>query len=215
MESWEIKMAEITLSKSLYNGFRISIDLFTYLPRVDYVKGYEHNLLIHAHPILMIKYVPPKSLQNIDRKNNFFKITPRNLYRTIKFFDEIVKWFYDKDLADLFLQGDDNKLVFNADYQHIKARTKPDKHNQTAMRAIPAVISSDDGKTYEGIYLYINKMENVVPLTLSEVEDILGLLAKFSFEESLLLMLEAYDYAARNNLIREQSLYNDTNGNQW
>ena len=163
----------------------------------------------------MIKYVPPKSLQNVDRKNNFFKITPRNLYRTIKFFDEIVKWFYDKDLTDLFLQGDDNKLVFNADYQHIKARTKPDKHNQTAMRAIPAVISSDDGKIYEGIYLYINKMENVVPLTLSEVEDILGLLAKFSFEESLLLMLEAYDYAARNNLIREQSLYNDTNGNQW
>lgn len=173
-------MDNINLSKSLYNGYRLSITACVSIPSVT--KGYRQNdYSISGSPVLFITYKPPKGF-DIDRKSAFFKITPKNLYRTIKFFDRAVSWFYDEDLKDLFLMGENNELIFNSDYSKLKVITDKETKTFQAMKAIPGVISYEDGKDYEGAFLYINKPEYVIPLPLAELEAILGILKHLSFE---------------------------------
>jgi hypothetical protein len=83
-------------------------------------------------------------------------------------------WFYDEDMKDLFVQGENGKLLFNPDYSKLCVSTKPDPFSDSVMKATPAVIRYETGQEYEGIYLYINKNEFIIPLILSDIEDILG-----------------------------------------
>jgi len=207
-------MEPISLSKSLYNGSRISISAVLTMPSV--VKGVKQNSYsINSNPVIFISYNPPKDIK-VDRKQCFYKITPRNIYKTIKFFNRAVSWFYDKDLPDLFMLGENNDLIFNSDYKKLMVLTDKEPKNPTnAMKCIPAVITYEDGNIYEGVILYISKPEYAIPLTLYELESILGIISHFSFESITTELLYTYYLAKANNNIQssDNSYYSSTN--QW
>lgn len=184
------------------SGYRYALNFFTYVPKV--YKGQSDGFTITSNPILMLRYVPPKGTQ-VNYKESYFKITQKNLYRTVKFLNRAVSWFYDKDLRDLFLEGDNHELIFNADYNKLSIITDRDPYNvKNAMKAIPAVIPiADTGKEYEGIYLYITKPEYCVPLPLYEAEAILHCLSNFSFESKICEVLQEYEIAQRLDLIQD------------
>lgn len=172
-------MDQISLSKSLFDTFRVSLSGYIILPEV--MKGNGSNYSIKSNPVLYLRYKGRKEEQ-VDWNTSAFKINPKNLYKTIKFFNRAVSWFYDKDLKDLFVLGDNNELIFNSDYNKLMVLTDKDPKSSSAMKAVPAVITQDNGSSYEGIILYINKPEYAVPMTLQELESLLGILAHFSFE---------------------------------
>ena len=207
-------MEDIKLSMQLYSGYRFNISAFMYLPQV--VSGYGGVYGINSNPIVTLKYTPPKG-SDIDTKKATYKVTPKNLYKTIKFFNKVVKIFYDKDLQDLFLRGDNNELIFNSDYNKLKVITDYDPKLQCALKAIPSVIQYDDGKEYEGILLYINTHDYVVPMPLAEVEAVLGLFTNLSFSTLSAEMMLSYLNAKMLNRITEQSQFPSqySNHNQW
>lgn len=210
-------MDTINLSKSLYNGYRLSMTACVSVPTL--VKGYKQNeYSVNGSPVIFITYKPPKGF-DIDRKTAFFKLTPKNLYRTILFFNRAVDWFYDKELADLYLVGENNELIFNSDYSKLSIITNKEPRTNQAMKAIPGVISYEDGRDYEGIFLYINKPEYVIPLPLTELEAIFGILRNFSFEALTSEMLLSYFLAGSMNRIEEADSsyksYSSSNIDQW
>ena len=173
-------MEQISLTKSLFDTYRINLSAYMLLP--DVTKSTSKNTFgINANPVLYMRYKGRKE-ENVNWNDSAYKINPKNLYRTIKFFNRIVSWFYDEDLKDLFLMGEKNELIFNSDYNKLSIITDRNLKNNSAMKAVPAVVTSEDGRSYEGIILYINKPEYAIPMTLEEVESILGILAHFSFE---------------------------------
>ena len=203
--------SSVKLSKTIFNGTRLNITVCITMPEV--VKNYRPNdYSIISSPIMFISYKPPKGF-DIDKKACFYKVTPRNLYRTAKFFNAGVEWFYDKELSDLFLLDENNALVFNADYAHLKVVTDRDHRNNTAMKMIPSVIQYEDGNVYEGVLLYINKPEYVAPLPLADLEAILGIFRNFSFEACVTEMLISYFIARSENKINQTS--HDYSNNQW
>lgn len=180
---------EISISQKLFSTDRMNMSAFMYLPSA-YTPS-PNNYSLRMSPIILLRWTAPVNAPDDLKyaKEGMYKITPRNIYRTIKFFNSIVKWFYDEDMKDLFVQGDTGKLLFNPDYAKLGVVTKPDPFSENIMKATPAVIRYETGQEYEGIYLYINKNEFLIPLTLSDVEDILGILSTFSFEGAASSML--------------------------
>lgn len=173
-------MDQISLTKSLFDTYKVSLSAYLILPEV--IKGTGNNTYaIKSNPVLYLRYKGRKD-ETVDWNQSSYKINPKNLYRTVKFFNRIVSWFYDKDLKDLFVLGENNELIFNSDYNKLMVLTDKDPKSTTAMKAVPAVITQENGNTYEGIILYINKPEYAIPMTLQEVETLLGILVHFSFE---------------------------------
>lgn len=194
-------MDQISLTKSLYDAYKFSLSAYMLLP--DVTKSISKNTFgITCNPVLYFRYKGRKE-ENVNWNDSAFKVNPKNLYRTIKFFNRIVSWFYDEDLKDLFLMGENNELIFNSDYNKLSVLTDKVPKSNTAMKAIPAVVTSEEGKSYEGIILYINKPEYAIQLTLREVEEILGILSHFSFEALISDLLLSFFVAGSMGRITE------------
>ncbi len=192
-----------TIKKVLYKNTRYVLEFFMYEPKVE---KYKENYNITVNPILTLRQLNSASY-NEDYstiQDRSYRITPRNLYRVLKFFNIIVKWFYDESKKDLFLINDENELVFNSDYNNLYTITAKTLNENCTMKAIPTVVIFND-KKYEGIHLYINKSTNVIIMTKEEVEMILGFLKEFSFNDEIIECLTALEYASRNNLIQDNT----------
>lgn len=201
-------MSNESIKRTLFSNQRISIDFFMYMPTMLKQKS---GFINSVNPILMIRWLNKKSPVSTYGSNTFYKVTPKNLYRTILFFDKIISWFSDPSMKDLFLINESGDLVFNADYLKVKAVVGNPQYDQCVMKAIPTVVEFN-AKKYEGIYLYINKVEQSVPLIVNEIEVIYDLLKTFSFQEEIVLNLMSYQYASTNNTIESDSLRWKSNG---
>ena len=165
---------------------------------------------INYNPVINIRYVNKNSAtESFD--GTMFKITPKNLYRTVKFFNDIITWFYDKDKIDLFLRDDNDIPIFNADYKDLRASTGRRQFENCIMTAIPSIVEFENTK-YEGITLYINRLVQNIPLVLYEVEIIFDILKNFSFQTEVSANLLSFVYAKSTNAIEDNKLswYNKT-----
>lgn len=192
-----INMNDI-IKRSIYRNSRYMFEFFMYAPSVE---SYKTQHMVNVNPILNFVKLNSGSHQEdySTIKDRTFRITPRNIYSTVKFFNKILKWFYDKEYTDLFLYNDQEELVFNADYNKLYAVTSRAPSEQCMMKAIPAVIIHNE-KRYEGINLFINKMDNILQLTRDEVELIMGLLKEFSFQGEVSQTLLALQFALTYNM---------------
>jgi carbamoylphosphate synthase small subunit len=154
---------------------------------------------LNYNPVVFIKYINRNIANDSFKNNEAFKVTPKNLYRTIKFFNTIVSWFVDTEKIDLYLKDENDNLIFNADYNKLTAIIAQ-KGTETAgvMKAIPTVVEINNDK-FEGINLYINNLTNVVQLTVDELATIFDILKTFSFYNEMLCDIAAYEYAVKHN----------------
>lgn len=210
-------MDPIVLTSSLYNYYKVSITAYMILPTVT--KGYKENqYAVTMNPVLYFRYKGGKD-EVVDFNKSAYKVNLRNMYRTIKFFNRAVSWFYDNDLTDLFLTDDNGALIFNSDYNKLRVITDPDPYTNTAMKIVPGVISTEDGKTHEGVYLYINKPEYAVPIPLVELENILGILKQTSFDALATGLMDSYFInACMNRIQQNQNMQYQSSNNtydQW
>lgn len=201
----------VKLKRSIFHTPKVSLDFFMYEPNATIGTGNSYTLNIN--PILMLRYNNPNMYQDgkTDFQDNTYKISVRNHYKIVKFFNEIVHWFYDKEMEDLFLTSDDNQLIFNADYNKLHLTLSPIGKDSSVLKAIPLLMEDQDSKRYEGICLYINKQANAVELTLSEVETLLQVLSGFSFQSEVVLNLLGYSYAKSHNLIYTSDKWHGNN----
>lgn len=186
------------LTSKIFGNSRLDMDFFMYLP-TGTAGANGDTITVNCNPVLYLRYKPPK---NISQEYNFskaaYKVTPKNLYHVIKFFNTIMKWFFDDQYSDLYLLNENNELVFNADYNKLSISTHRGDYDTCIMQAIPTVVKLGD-KSYEGINLYINTSTYCAPLTFQEVSIIFGILKDFSFSEEVTKLITCYNYIKTYN----------------
>lgn len=192
------------ITDKIFQNSRMDLDFFMYLPSGIWGSRDRSTINLNLNPVLYLRYRQNKKVsEEYDYSKACYKITPRNLYQVVKFFNTIVKWFFDDKYHDLFLTNEEGNLIFNADYNKLHVSTPRGDYSSQVMQAIPTVVQIGD-KTYEGIHLYINKMTYCIPLTYEEIDIIFGILKEFSFTTETTKVLVAYDSIIRRGEISTQ-----------
>jgi len=187
------------ITRKIWSNSRMDLDFFMHLPNGMLNGKGKSNLLINVNPVLYIRYKPPKNIaEEYDYAKASYKITPKNLFHVISFFNDIMKWFYDDKFNDLFLLNDDNHLIFNADYKRLSKTTHKGDYDQSVMQAIPTIVHIGD-KEYEGIHLYVNKSNYCISLTFQEIGILFGILKDFSFTNEITMSLLCMNYIIENH----------------
>lgn len=208
-------MDEISLESSLLSGYRYNLNFKMSLPEVIRSKN---KFSISPSGVLFLSYTPDKSEEiSVNYKDTYYLITVRNLYRTVVFFNQIVDWFYDRDLQDLFLRGEQNELIFNSDYNHLNAKVNyRTKSNNYELSAVPDVIRDTfTNNDYEGARIIINSPLYSIPMKRTEIEAILGALTNFSFESKISEMLQAFYISTQLDRIKDISKGSMPSQSQW
>lgn len=190
-------MSEVTdkITRKIYTNSRMDLDFFMFLPTITPPMSSSGAMSVNYNPVLNLRYKPSKTIkQEFDYSKATYKITPRNIYSVVKFFNNIVKWFYDDKYESLFLLGEDGNIIFNADFKSLSESTKLGTFDNSIMQAVPAVIQYGD-KLYEGIHLYVNTTNYCISLTYQEVNAIFDILRNFSFANEVAATLTAYRLA--------------------
>lgn len=173
------------VKRMLYINSRMELEFFMYLPSGIRSGAAKNTLSVNVNPLIYLRYKPPKNVtQEYDYTKAAYKITPKNLYSVIKFFNTVMRWFYEEKYNDLFLVNEDDKLVFNADYKNLTVKTPRGDYDTGIMQAIPTIVYIGD-KEYEGIKLYVNQSIYCISLTTQEVEIIFNLLKDFKFSDEI------------------------------
>lgn len=204
-----------SVKRNLYRSGKLSIDFFMFMPQV---LSQNNSYTINVNPIVTFRYTNPNIMKDdkVSFIDNSYKMTPKNQFKLIRFFNNIIDWFYDDKLKDLFLIDKNDELVFNADYNHINAIISKNKFETGTMKAMPSIVIVE-GERYEGIYLYINRLDNMIMLTKDEVESISQLIKNFNFLSEAASLLTIIDYTEKSKtVITDISIWNKNgkfNGN--
>ena len=188
------------LTKMEYTNSRMELEFFMYLPSVLEV-GKSGTGQTQVNPSLFLRCRKNSKIsEEYDYAKAAYKITPRNLYDVIKFFNVTINWFYDDKYNDLFVRDEEGKLIFNADYNKLSVSTPRGMYDTCVMQAVPTVIRFGD-QAYEGIHLYINTSTYCIPLTFQELGVVFEILRHFSFYEEMTFLLTTYQWALSNGRI--------------
>lgn len=183
--------------RKIYSNSRMELEFFMFLPNIVAPQQGGTTANISYNPILNLRYKQNKNLtEEFDYAKATYKITPKNFYVVIKFFNNIMKWFYDDHYESLFLLDSENNLIFNADYNKLHESTPKGDFDTCMMQAIPSIVKYGD-RTFEGIHLYINTSTYCIPLTYQEVSSIFGILKDFSFQNEINATLTAFEIALK------------------
>lgn len=185
------------LTRKLFSNSRMELEFFMYLPTG--CNTGQSTLALNCNPVIYLRFKNNKSfVQEYDYAKASYKITPRNLYHIIKFFNKIMKWFYDDEFSDLFLLNENNDIIFNADYNKLSESTPRSDYDSSIMQAIPTVIRLGD-KPYEGIHLYVNSSTYCIPLSFQEISILFGILKDIRFTNEVTNAIISYEYIKNNN----------------
>lgn len=186
-------MANNCIKRSLYRTRGMVMESFMYEPRVEVgyndINKVNKTFSVEYNTIIMIRATEDSKGSFNYAKNNYFKITMKNYYRVIKFFNKILKWFFDPDKNDLYYELDGH-LCFNNDYNDLNEKIKDGTIDIQRMSAIPTVIVYQNSE-YEGILLYINDTSNVIQLTINQLQEVFGILQYFNFQQEAILLSTA------------------------
>lgn len=195
------------VSRTIYSNSRLEIEFFMYLPTGTFIGKEKTSIQLNYNPTIFIRYKKNQYVsEEYDYMKAAYKITPKNLYWVIDFFNEIMKWFYDDKYRDLFLVDNNEKLIFNADYKNLTLVTQKNDYDSQIMRAIPTIVSLGE-KISEGAHIYINTTNYCVPLTYQEITTIFNLLKDISFTNEVCATLLTYQYVQSHNAYASASSY--------
>lgn len=195
------------VKRTLYTDKGVLIESFMYDPVIELTSecGGKRSFLINVNPIIIIRSTQKKNgLINL-LKNNYFKVNPKNHFKVVKFFNNILKWFFDKNMNDLFYEYE-GELIFNADYKSLNEKLKVGTKSIQRMNAIPSVVEYG-GRKQEGVVIYINENKNQLILTLNQIQDIFGILSNFSFQHEIIILYEALKDISNNKFIKRENIW--------
>jgi len=191
------------LTDRLLSNSRMDLEFFMYMPEGNWTSRDHTTVSLHLNPVIYLRYKPPKNYSSeYDYGKAAYKISPKNLYQVIKFFNTTITWLFGDKYTDLFLYNDEGRLIFNSDYKTLHVTMPTSDYTQQYMQAIPAVVEIGN-KIYEGINLFINKTNYCIPLTYEEVSMVFNILKDFRFSEEVSMILTAYQYIETHNAFTE------------
>jgi len=193
-ETNESKGKTVSISRNIYSKRSMRIETFMYLPSVSCYKKYNsdaYNVLCNA--TLNIRYAPSDRTSIL--QSDSFRVTIKNHFSVLKFFNNILGWFNDPKMEDLFLQDKDGTLLFNYDYKELREVVSGGYLANNVMKAIPTVIEIEQGKFVEGIILFVNLEANAIRLTYAEIEEIFNVIQCFNFNTEVITCLTSLQTA--------------------
>lgn len=182
-------MSEVSLTRQLFSARGITIKTLMRLPTI-YVGG--TTATIQAFPVIIISYEPPSSQPYAERpKDAFYKVSPRNHYRVVRFFRHVLNWFEDPSYENLYILDEHSgKVIVNMEMRNLQERLGAmDRYDAQSLLALPAVIEQDSVQS-EGCALCINRTNYIMPLRDEQIASIYGILENFSFQMEASLLLE-------------------------
>ena len=145
--------------------------------------------------LTMPTYLPVLTLYLITKDGRWedrqIKITDRSIKRFLLTFRKAIEWFYDEEKKDLFYRDEENRIVFNHAYKDLYEIYHDSFNQNLFLKILPAAVERNDTQ-YEGVNVYINQIDTLVSITRTELEDFLGILVDFSFQQEALILMTAY-----------------------
>ena len=182
-------MSEVSITRQLFSARGITIRSLMRLPTI-YLGG--TTATVQAYPVIIISYEPPANQPYSERpKDAFYKVTPRNQYRVVRFFRHVLNWFEDPTYEGLYILDEHTgKVIVNMELRNLQERLgSMDRYDNQSLLAIPAVIEQDSVQS-EGCALCINRTNYVMPLRDEQVASIYGILDTFSFQAETTMLLQ-------------------------
>lgn len=187
-------MASPMLKRTIFSNKSLTVESFMYLPSPA-VKNDVYDFTMY--PIVNFRYTPQKGEFISDTKLMSFKMTPRNHWKVLNFFNTMARWMLD--FKDLFLYDDKNELIFNYDYKDLKELVKSNYTESLIMKAAPAVLTFNENKI-PGVCLYINKENQMCQLTDDDVIQLFSVVRDFNFQDEMILLIQLFMAHSNNQL---------------
>lgn len=199
----------VKLNENILNTNKLSLDFFMYLPEGIWMNQTHDGIRFQHTPMLIIRCKQQSDMLVYDYKRAGYHITVLNYYQTMKFFNQIMKWLYDDAYNDLFMIRADNQLIFNADYKSLHAITSNPKNPSQYLRAVPSVVEIN-GKSYEGVDLFVNTTDYRIQLSFEEFGILFGILEGFDFSSETTKMLTMFEYVIKHHAVKNYQVENRT-----
>lgn len=188
----------LVLNRVLFNRRDFRLVTMMFPPELMPTYSGSQTFTIRAYPILYLEHMP--YVKPGEKRPDFtrFKITPKILHRTIELFRGLYRWFNDDQFRMLYTRDEENgRLLVNMDYRSLRYKIVGEPINDSMsneiLEAVPvATIPKEGGGECEGVGIWINTRQNYIEINYQEVEDILGILESFSFQNELLIYMESY-----------------------
>lgn len=190
------------LVETIYTNNRMLMEFFMPLPEATYTNKDKDGVRFFHSPIIQIRCKVSDSTRDIyDYMKAAFSVTVNNHLEVIKFFNTLMKWLFDDEFNDLFLMGPTNELMFNSDYKSLKTSVMFYSRKKTdVLYGVPSIVDLGE-KLYEGVNLFVNTTDYMIPLTFREVGIIFGILKEFNFSSEVTKLLLMYDYVKKTDRI--------------
>lgn len=199
----------LKLNETIISTNKYSLDYFMYLPSGTWMNQEHDGIRIQHNPMLVLRCKQQRDMLVYDFKRAGYHITVINHYQTMKFFNQIMKWLYDDAYNDLFMIRADTELVFNADYKSLQATTMNPRNPSQYLKAVPSVVQ-ENGKSYEGVDLFVNATDYRIQLTFEEFGILFGILEDFNFSSETTKLLAMYDYVSKHHAVKSFQMENRT-----
>lgn len=157
--------------------------------RVPSVTAGNRMLTIGCNPVLYIQYnIKPEYGQPMPT-DNAFRVNPRNHYRVVQFFRNILDWFEDNRYMDLFILDEGSgHLLINMDYKDTNLLVRGSRYDAQVMLAQPAVYTHDS-KEAPGAAVAINRTNYAQCISDDDISALYGVLNNFSFQQEAMLLM--------------------------
>ena len=181
--------------RELFSVRGMKMTAITISPTITDTKGKNANLVniaINSHI-------------NICYNGETFKISMKNQWKVVRFFNSVLQWFFNESAKDMYVIDERGKLVFNSDYKELVQSVYSGKATHQFLQARPIVVQTIDSMA-EGIILNINNKETYVSLTVDEIGEIVDTINKFDPRMEVLLIsnlmrMECYHMSDSNSII--------------
>jgi len=174
--------------RTMFRARGLIVESFMYRPEVTVHPNDENSerkgYLAEFNPLILFRTV---SIDNRAEKN-IFKVNQRNHYRVLKALNTAFSWFFDEKLKNLFYENEDGQLCYNNEYNYLEVNLKDGATTIQRLKIIPSVVVDKDDRDCEGILMYINSSSSVARLTITQFQDLFGIIKNFSFQNEISIL---------------------------
>jgi len=160
---------KLTRTVLQYPGMILRLHVALNSEKYHFHNNYNSNILdININGFLTLEV--PKNEENAN--NRSFMIGVGNIGTVVNAMKKVLKSIYDEPM----FVNEDKKVVLDKELaiKHRQCINIP--RLSQGLIIIPAVIEDDNEVTYEGVFIYVNKMSNLIKLSIDEYENLVHVL---------------------------------------